>query len=236
MRKHPYKRKYIISQTFLNPNSIYSSGYHLGVDLVGLEDKAVYAIENGVVVFSDYESGFGNTVVVQQNDGLYTRYSHLDVIQITRGKNVISGITKIGIEGKTGNVVGGSDPRHLDLRISRVPYHTDTIGAYFNPCDYLGYPNKLYHIVTPEAGEMAKIKNIILCKSDVDKRAAGYLADYLRCKIIEPDLLPPSVLEEVFETIYMVGSQEKPVPKVINIFGTDRYDTCQKVINLIRSS
>ena len=233
MKYFPYQKKFIITQTFLNPSGYYVSGYHLGIDLVGLEDKSVYAINDGKVVSAGLDGGYGNTVVIHQDDGLYCRYSHLESISVSNNQNVAAGQTVIGIEGKTGNVTGGKDPRHLDLRISKKPYHTDNIEDYLDPSDYLGFPNELYHVINPGGSPMSKIKNIIICKSQVDKRAAAYLADHLSCKIIDPDLLPAEVLDQVFENVYVVGSSVKPVSKSITIFGRDRYDTCRKVLDLI---
>lgn len=229
----PYQKRFIITQIFMNPSSRYSSGYHLGVDLVGLENKNIYAIQDGTVIVAEYNSAFGNTVVVRQIDGLYCRYSHLDRVDVINNQDIDSGKTLIGIEGKTGNVIGDGDPRHLDLRISRIPSHSDSLELYRNPCNYLGIPNKLNTVINSEGEKMTKISHVIICKSEIDKRAAAYLADHLNCKIIEPDLLPVSVLDEVFETIYVIGSSEKPLSRAINIYGKDRYETCQKVFNLI---
>lgn len=233
MKSLPYKRKFIITQTFLNPSDLYESGYHLAVDLVGLEDKTVYAIQDGRIVYVGYNQSFGNTVVVHQKDKLYCRYSHLESIRIKNNQNVTSGKTVIGIEGSTGNVVGEKDPRHLDLRISKKPNHTNIVNDYKDPGRYLGFPNQLNYVVNPGGLQMSKIKNVILSKNQIDERAAGYLADHLNCKIIEIDLLPASVLDEVFENIYVIGSLTKPVPKAVAIYGNDRYDTCQKVLDMI---
>ena len=123
----PYKSKFIVTQVFLNPNDRYASGYHLGIDLVGLEDKTIYAVRDGKIIYVGYDSGYGNSVVVQQNDGFYCRYSHLESIRVDNNQYVTGGKTVVGAEGSTGNVSGGNDPRHLDLKISRKPYHTDNI-------------------------------------------------------------------------------------------------------------
>ena len=234
MKNLPYKRKFIITQVFLNPNDRYISGYHLGIDLVGLEDKTIYAVRDGKTVYVGENGGYGNTVVVEQNDGLYCRYSHLESIRVKNNQNVTGGITVIGAEGSTGNVSGEPDPRHLDLRISKNPYHTDNVKDYLDPSEYLGFPNELYYVVIPGGSKMTKIKNVIVCKSQIDRRAAEYLADHLKCKIIEPDLLPPSVIDDVFENVYVIGSSVKPIPKAMPIYGKDRYETCQKVLNTIR--
>lgn len=236
MINHPYKGKFVISQVFLNPNNKYASGVHLGVDLVGLEDKSIYAIRDGIVIYIGYDSLFGFTTVIEQSDGLYCRYSHLQSISVKTKQSIVGGETMIGIEGKTGNVYGGKDPRHLDLRISRLPYHTNNIDNYTNPCEYLEFPNRINYIVVQGGSHMTKISNVIMCKSEIDVRAAGYLADYLNCKVIEYDLLPSKVLEEVFENIYVIGTGEKLTDKAINIFGKDRYDTCQKVLNKIQQA
>lgn len=235
MKNLPYKKRFIITQTFMNPNNCYSSGYHLGVDLVGLEDKKIYAIEDGIVTYAGYNTGFGNTVVVRQIDGLYARYSHLESISVKNNQNVTGGQTVIGIEGKSGRVYGGLDPRHLDLRISRVPYHTDDKTAYVDPCEYLGFPNKRNNIITPGGINMTKLKNIVISESEVDKRAAGYLADHLNCNIIDYDLLPPEVIDQVFENVYVIGTPKKPVSKAVNIYGDNRYDTCRKVLDIIQA-
>ena len=231
----PYRGKFIISQVFFNRSSRYASGYHLGVDLVGLENKTIYAISEGIVFSAGYNSAFGNTVVVQQNDGLYCRYSHLQSIDVKSRQPVLSGKTIIGLEGQTGNVTGGTDPRHLDLRLSVKPHHTNNLDDYRDPCEYLGFPNRLHWIVVPGEFNINKVNNIILCKSDIDKRAAGYLADYLDCRIIDYDLLPETILDQVFQNIIVIGSDDKPIARAVNIFGKDRYETCQKVLDYIDS-
>lgn len=236
MRSLPYKKSFVITQTFLNKNAYYSSGYHLAVDLVGLDDKAVYAIQDGIVTYAGYQKGFGNTVVIKQTDGLYCRYSHLSDRYVHLDEMVIGGQTIIGLEGTTGNVYGNPDTRHLDLRISSVPYHTNKLGAYINPSEYLGFPNKKNYIVDTGEVNMTERENIILCESKVDERAAGYLADYLNCAVIEYDLLPAAVIDQAFQNVYVIGSPNKPVPRAISIFGDDRFDTCQKVLDVISNN
>lgn len=231
MVSFPYKKDFIVTQTFLNPNSKYASGLHLGVDLVGLEEKNIYAIEDGIIFSAGYEKGFGNTVIVLQQDRYYTRYSHLESIEVKVKQPVFSGSTKIGAEGQSGFVYGGNDPRHLDLRISKVPMHTNQASQYINPCAYLGFPNKLHYIV--RGGISMKKPVIVLYYSDIDKRAALYLSDYLQCAAIHFSLLPPEIIDQAFETIYVIGTGQKPVSRSINIFGLDRYQTCNKVMDII---
>lgn len=235
MSSLPYKKKFIITQTYLNPNSNYDSGFHLGVDLVGLEENTIYAINDGTVYSAASEGSFGNSVVVKQQDNLYVRYSHLETIQVTVNQSVTEGKTIIGIEGKSGFVYGGSDPRHLDLRISRVSTHTNKLDAYLNPCEYLGFSNTLNLIVKPGGKTIPKNTDLIIYFSEIDRRAALYLADYLNCPTIDISLLPPEIIDQAFENIYVIGTAQKPVSKAVNIFGADRYETCKKVLDTISS-
>ncbi|NLI93844.1 MAG: M23 family metallopeptidase [Peptococcaceae bacterium] len=233
MSSLPYKKKFMITQTFLNPNPRYESGLHLGVDLVGLTEKTVYAINHGTVFSAGYESAFGNTVIIKQQDNLYARYSHLERILVKINETVTAGMTIIGIEGQTGFVYGGSDPRHLDLRISKVPVYTDSIDAYLDPCEYLGFDNKLNAIINPEGFTMTKYPNIVLYFSEVDRRAALYLADYFNCPAIDLKLLPVEIIDQVFESVYVIGTAQKPVARAVNLYGEDRFQTCKKVLDLI---
>jgi hypothetical protein len=105
----PYKKNFIVSQTFLNPNSVYESGVHLGVDLVGLEDKTIYAIKNGTVFSAQYDSGFGNSVVVKQQDNYYTRYSHLETLKLKSTKPFYEGSTVV-LELRVRPICLRSDP------------------------------------------------------------------------------------------------------------------------------
>jgi len=229
----PYKQDFMITQTFLNPNPVYESGFHLAVDLVGLKDKTVYAINSGTVFSSGYENAFGNTVVVKQQDNLYARYSHLEAIQVSAGEPVIAGLTIIGIEGQTGFVYGGTDPRNLDLRISKVPNYTNDIDLYLNPCEYLGFKNTLNLIINPGGLTMPKKPNIVIYFSEIDRRAALYLSDYLNCPAIDFNLLPAEIIDQSFESVYVIGTALKPVVKTINLYGDDRFQTCRKVLDLI---
>lgn len=233
MSSLPYKKNFVITQTFLNPNPRYVSGFHLAIDLVGLEEKKIYAIKNGTVFSAGYESGFGNTVVIKQQDNYYTRYSHLETINVKINQNVTEGFTLIGIEGKSGFVYGGPDPRNLDLRISKVPIHTNNIDHYIDPCGYLGFENKLNLVIKPGGGNMQKNQNIVIYFSEVDRRAALYLADYLNCSAIDITLLPPEIIDQAFENVYVIGTAQKPVAKAVNVYGEDRFETCKKVLDTI---
>lgn len=225
--KHPYKGRYIITQVYMNKSNSYASGYHLGIDLVGLDDKRIFAIEDGVVDNISTNDAYGNSVVVKMNDGLYSRYSHLEKIQVKAGQIVREGQTQIGIEGMTG-YVKGSDPRHLDLRITRLPYHSNNIYDYFNSAEYIGIPNIKNKIIIPKDG--CKVENLVLYGGH-DDGAAKLLAHHLQCPIMHLDHYKMKPIDA--KNIFMVGGAYKPTPNTILLSGQNRYATMQAVLDYI---
>lgn len=236
---HPYKGRYVVTQTYLNKSSRYTSGYHLGIDLVGLDDKDIYAIRSGVVQVITNNDAYGQTVVAKMDNGLYSRYSHLDEVYVKIGQKIAEGITKIGIEGKSGFVVGTGDLRHLDLRISRYPYHTNSVFDYYNPADYLGIPNIKDHIVTPEKegeDDIVVFKDAIICKEGVDEYTSGLLSDKLNAPVIlykYLEGLTPKQIENIAVNIYQVGISEKVCDKAEVFAIGNRWTTVQEVLNHI---
>lgn len=114
----------------------YAAGKHSGMDMVAMDNKKVHAIARGVVTRSRYDrSGWGNYIVVRQQDGLFAIYCHLQERKVGEGAIVAEGQV-LGVEGATGNVTG----RHLHLEL-RKDY--GNIYSTINPADYLGIKNKL---------------------------------------------------------------------------------------------
>lgn len=81
--------------------------------------------------------------------------------------------------------------------------------------------------------EVKKVKNIVVYGEGPDKRAAEYLADYLKAPIIEKNNLSKDTIEAV-ENIYMVGGKDKPTENTVLITGSNRFDTIQAVLNFIK--
>ncbi|MFB3850805.1 MAG: murein hydrolase activator EnvC [Acidobacteriota bacterium] len=74
---------------------------HTGIDFEAAYGSEISAIFDGEVVFADWLSGYGYTVIISHSQGYYSLYSHLDKIE-----------TKIGDVIKTGQRIGlsGGDP------------------------------------------------------------------------------------------------------------------------------
>lgn len=92
--------------------------WHTGHDLAkaGCEGLPVYTVMDGTVKWAEWagDNGFGNLIMIQHADNLYTRYGHLSSIAVAKG-DVITAGTMIGAIGKTGHVTGA----HLHFDISR---------------------------------------------------------------------------------------------------------------------
>ena len=89
---------------------------HPGIDLGTPVGAPVFAADTGVVVFAGWtDMGWGNTVIIDHQDGFQTLYGHLSQVGTACGAQVSQG-EAIGLSGKTGNVSGP----HLHFEI-RVP-------------------------------------------------------------------------------------------------------------------
>jgi hypothetical protein len=96
---------------------------HHGVEFPNKSGTPVYAVANGTVVFagpdaaaiySPWPNFYGNLVVIQHKDNLFTLYAHLSKIDVTA--NGVVGIgTKIGEVGRTGVAIGS----HLHFEVRR---------------------------------------------------------------------------------------------------------------------
>ena len=105
---------------------------HKGVDIgavrAGVSGDPVYAAYDGKVVIahrqSEKYSTAGNYVMIYHGNGLYTRYLHLDSLNVSVGAQVTKG-QKIGVMGNTGNSFGAH--LHFDVMLN---------GSYVNPMPY----------------------------------------------------------------------------------------------------
>ncbi len=88
------------------------SAYHPAVDLATPPNTSIRASDGGVVIYSGWVSGYGYTIVVDHGNGVKTRYSHLNQINVRNGQSVSQGQI-IALSGATGN---GTGP-HLDFGV-----------------------------------------------------------------------------------------------------------------------
>ena len=100
----------------------------IGAVRAGVSGDPVYAAYDGKVVIahrqSEKYSTAGNYVMIYHGNGLYTRYLHLDSLNVSVGDQVTKG-RKIGVMGNTGNSFGAH--LHFDVMLN---------GSYVNPMPY----------------------------------------------------------------------------------------------------
>ncbi|MFG3504922.1 peptidoglycan DD-metalloendopeptidase family protein [Streptomyces sp. NPDC047821] len=108
--------------------SMWSSGYHTGVDFAASSGTSVKAIGQGTVVSAGWSGAYGNEVVIQHTDGTYSQYAHLSSLAVSSGQSV-SGGQEIGLSGSTGNSSGP----HLHFEVRTGPGY----GSDIDPLAYL---------------------------------------------------------------------------------------------------
>lgn len=93
-------------------------GFHHGLDMAAVKGTRINAAASGKVVEARYTAGWGNTILIDHQDGRYkTRYAHLDKIHVYAGQQVTRD-TWIGNVGDTGRVrKKGKDASHLHFEV-----------------------------------------------------------------------------------------------------------------------
>jgi len=96
---------------------------HHGVEFANPSGTPVYAAASGTVIFAESDKEaiyspsanyYGNLVVIEHDDGLYTLYAHLSKVDVEEGRKVFVG-DKIGEVGRTGVAIGS----HLHFEVRR---------------------------------------------------------------------------------------------------------------------
>ncbi len=99
---------------------------HSAVDFAGSMGNAIYAADNGVVVYAGWNDwGYGNVTVIDHGNGYQTLYGHQSLIKVGCGQSVYKG-DLIGLMGSTGRSSGP----HLH-------YEMWYNGTHVNPHDFL---------------------------------------------------------------------------------------------------
>lgn len=92
-------------------------GFHHGIDMAAIKGTIVKAVRAGTVVQACFQTGYGNTVVVQHGENIKTRYAHLHTIRVSTGQKIKQAAV-IGTVGETGFIrKKGKDGSHLHFEV-----------------------------------------------------------------------------------------------------------------------
>lgn len=100
-------------------------GMHNGVDFGDPSGTPIAATKSGVVTYSGWISGYGNTVIIDHGGGVTSLYGHAESLNVSVGQQVSRGET-IALVGSTGQSTGPH--LHFEIRFNNVPQ---------NPMDYV---------------------------------------------------------------------------------------------------
>ncbi|HBE77145.1 MAG TPA: hypothetical protein DDW65_05115 [Firmicutes bacterium] len=92
--------------------------YHNGEDIAVPSGTPVHAADNGVVLVSGWEGGYGNYVAINHGNGISTGYGHNSRLLVHVGDRVVKGQV-ISLSGSTGLSTGPHV--HFEVRKNGVP-------------------------------------------------------------------------------------------------------------------
>lgn len=96
-----------------------SCGGHSGIDLRASTGTPVRAVHAGTVIVGGAGAAYGNHVLINHGDGIWTLYAHLSSVDVTAGSTVAAG-TVIGKVGSTGNSTGPH--LHFEVRTNGLAF------------------------------------------------------------------------------------------------------------------
>jgi murein DD-endopeptidase MepM/ murein hydrolase activator NlpD len=131
--------------TFPTPGSCLSSGFgprserlHKGVDYHAESGVAVLAGGDGSIVEMKYRDDYGNMILIDHGNGVYTRYAHL----ASFGRGLSPGVTVRAGDtiGLMGNTAAYRIPIHLHYELLLGNYNTPKGSFGLEPANPFTYP------------------------------------------------------------------------------------------------
>lgn len=116
----PLKEDYPITSNFgyrIHPISKVKK-LHAGTDIGAPKGAHVVAAGSGVVITAKYWGGYGNAIMIDHGNGMWTLYAHLNKIRVKEGDKVKAG-QHIGDVGTTGSSTGYH--LHYEVRKNSEP-------------------------------------------------------------------------------------------------------------------
>jgi murein DD-endopeptidase MepM/ murein hydrolase activator NlpD len=94
---------------------------HRGIDIAFPAGTDIYSAQDGTVTFAGYSGDYGNVAIIENDEGIVTKYAHCDSLTVSAAQTVSAGDV-IGTVGSTGASTGA----HLHLEVLKD-------GEYVNP-------------------------------------------------------------------------------------------------------
>lgn len=111
-------------RTYYYNNKPIDKQVHLGMDIASTKNAKIKAANSGKVVYADYLGIYGNMIILDHGQGVYSLYSHLNQINVAVDDMVTKG-DAIGLSGTTG--MAGGDHLHFSILIN---------GIFTNPLEW----------------------------------------------------------------------------------------------------
>lgn len=135
----------------------YIGATHVGKDKFAVDfalggcvswDEPILAVAPGIIIRSDTghingeKNSYGNQIMIEHNDGLITRYAHLNQVLVSVGDFVEQG-QQIATMGNTGSCEGSACKEHPGTHLHFATYQKDASGNLtpYKPEPMSGYTN-----------------------------------------------------------------------------------------------
>jgi septal ring factor EnvC (AmiA/AmiB activator) len=79
--------------------------FRRGIEIEAHDGESVRAVSDGQVAYADWYKGYGELVILEHGNGLYTLYGNLSRLDLKKGDRVTRGMV-IGLAGDTGSPKG----------------------------------------------------------------------------------------------------------------------------------
>ncbi|MER5540400.1 M23 family metallopeptidase [Streptomyces mirabilis] len=103
---------YTLTSRFGDAGSMWSSGYHTGLDFAAPTGTLIKAVHSGTITEAGWAGSYGYRTILTLDDGTELWFCHQSSISVSVGQKVATGDV-IGRVGATGNVTGP----HLHLEV-----------------------------------------------------------------------------------------------------------------------
>jgi murein DD-endopeptidase MepM/ murein hydrolase activator NlpD len=113
------------ARTYVHNGQIIDRQTHLGLDLASTAGAPVPAANAGTVAFAGDLGIYGQAVIIDHGQGVFSLYGHLSSLNVKPGESVARG-TAVGASGQTG--MAGGDHLHFSMLVS---------GVFVSPAEWL---------------------------------------------------------------------------------------------------